>query len=341
MTGGAAIGHAADGGTRYLVSKAWGFGFFSDVFVTLSHLLLAELTGRTPVVHWGANSLFAKPGHDNAFTLFFEPPNPLVLRDLARGGLRFFPDKWRADNLGSEDLNKWSGSGSRMAGHLYLDRREEVVVCDFHTAVVELLDHLPAAIRPRLADPVAVYRRLVSSRLRPRRALLDGARDEYRRLIGGHRAVAVHFRGTDKLKELDNVDDVDQLMAPFIEETRRAMTELGLDRVFLLTDDTRAIDAFAAVFGERLVHTETARSSGMAGVHYARPGHERGLEAMLDVLIALRCDAFVGMGLSNLSCFVFAARPWGERGRLLGGNLMRIRNDFVQAVDASRFERNG
>lgn len=56
---------------KYLVIKAWGFGFWSDVSSVLGGLLLAEITRRRPVIHWGANSRFgdgtAKNGFDNFF----------------------------------------------------------------------------------------------------------------------------------------------------------------------------------------------------------------------------------------------------------------------------------
>ncbi|MGB8078567.1 MAG: hypothetical protein WCF09_11900, partial [Gallionella sp.] len=35
---------------RFLLIKAWGYGFWSDVSHVLGQLLLAEITGRTPVV---------------------------------------------------------------------------------------------------------------------------------------------------------------------------------------------------------------------------------------------------------------------------------------------------
>src|SRR5215469_16394010 len=36
-----------------LLIKAWGAGFWSDVSHVFGGLLLAEVTGRKPVVHWG------------------------------------------------------------------------------------------------------------------------------------------------------------------------------------------------------------------------------------------------------------------------------------------------
>ena len=46
--------------SKYLLIKAWGFGFFSDVNHIIGQLLIAELTGRIPIVYWGKNSLFGE-----------------------------------------------------------------------------------------------------------------------------------------------------------------------------------------------------------------------------------------------------------------------------------------
>ena len=40
---------------RYIVAREWGFGFWSDMGHILSVLLIAEITGRIPVIHWGNN----------------------------------------------------------------------------------------------------------------------------------------------------------------------------------------------------------------------------------------------------------------------------------------------
>lgn len=53
----AAVPHSKSGG--FLLIKSWGYGFWSDVEHVIGALLLAEMTGRTPVVHWGGNSYFS------------------------------------------------------------------------------------------------------------------------------------------------------------------------------------------------------------------------------------------------------------------------------------------
>ena len=92
---------------HYLLIKAWGFGFFSDVYHVLGQLLLAELTDRQPIVHWGQNSLFTDRSGQNAFEFFFEPLSELNVSDLASQDHDYFPRKWNPENLTQENLNKW------------------------------------------------------------------------------------------------------------------------------------------------------------------------------------------------------------------------------------------
>jgi hypothetical protein len=46
-----AMGIYPDGHARYLLIKAWGFGFWADLDHVLGALLLADLTRRVPVVY--------------------------------------------------------------------------------------------------------------------------------------------------------------------------------------------------------------------------------------------------------------------------------------------------
>ena len=81
---------------KYLLIKAWGYGFWSDMDHVVGQLLLAELTGRTPVVHWGSNTLFGADGVANAFELYFRPVSGATQDGLAAWGQSFFPAKWTA-----------------------------------------------------------------------------------------------------------------------------------------------------------------------------------------------------------------------------------------------------
>src|SRR5262245_57993625 len=145
---------------RYLLIKSWGKGFWSDVDHVLGGLLAAEMTGRTPVVHWGANNLFTAPGIANAWDQYFQPINSLRIDDVIRKDASYFPPKWSAANLREENVNVWQGPGSRVTGLALLNRPEDVVVCDFHVAVPGLVPWIEPGTPRYGQTPAEIYRYL-------------------------------------------------------------------------------------------------------------------------------------------------------------------------------------
>src|SRR5690242_20057056 len=123
-------------------------------------LLLAEITRRVPVTHWGRNSLFSDGSESDAFRLFFEPVSASSIDDLQIPGVEYFPAKWNADSLRRENYSKWEGAGSRLHGSYYLRRRETVAVSDFYVHVPDLLRFIPAAHEWRGKRVDEVYRLL-------------------------------------------------------------------------------------------------------------------------------------------------------------------------------------
>src|SRR5207302_10514245 len=110
----------------------------------LGGLVLAEITGRRPVVHWGPNSLFTDGTQDNAFDLFFEPVSDLTIDDLTRfAPTDFFPRKWHAGNLRTEDNAKWTGAGAQLDAIYLINRPEKVVVADFYISLANVAPWLP------------------------------------------------------------------------------------------------------------------------------------------------------------------------------------------------------
>ena len=103
---------------KFLLVKAWGFGFWSDVDHVLGQLLLSEMTGRIPVIHWGKNSLFRSDKCDNAFDLYFEPVSQNTIYDLENASLTFYPPKWHYNNINEEELNKWTGDTPECQVHI-------------------------------------------------------------------------------------------------------------------------------------------------------------------------------------------------------------------------------
>jgi hypothetical protein len=132
--------------------------------------------------------------------------------------------------------------------------------------------------------------------------------------LAGRPYVAVHLRGADKYLEQRTLAAVN---AQYVEQVDRLASDPAY-RIFLLTDDARAADAFRQRFGERLVLAEVERSADDVGVH-SKPGDgpRRGYEVLRDTLLAARADRFLGNGASNVSAAVIHLKPWRDADAVL------------------------
>ncbi|MGE0372912.1 MAG: O-fucosyltransferase family protein [Gammaproteobacteria bacterium] len=289
---------------RYILIKSWGFGFYSDVIAVLGSLLLAEITNRTPIVYWGKNSLFG------SFENFFEPIT-LVGIDHLSHQKDFFPPKWNRENLAEENLSKWSGEYSRMDPVSYIGREEEVAVCDFFVGVVDLIPLIPPDHAMYRKSTSEIYRWLINKYLRPHEEILRRV-DAFQRKNLQEPYVAMHIRGSDKVGEITNLDEVNMSFIKFLE---------GVDpkiKIFLLTDDARWLNITRQKFGNsRVVATDCKRTHTNTGTHHLYAcGEELGKEVMVDAYLASRAGIFIGNGTSGVSLMVSHMKDWQGRYRL-------------------------
>jgi len=298
--------YAAPRHGRYLLIKAWGHGFWSDVCHVLGCLLLAEITDRVPVTHWGSRSLFTVNAMEDAFHSYFRPLSAVSARELTRTQADFFPSHWTASNL-LTDQPKWSGENAGNNGINYLDRREAVVVVDYYVGVIDLLASVPEDHRLHGKSVEAVYRDLIAKHLKPTESILSGVETFYRRQIAGSPVIAVHVRGSDKILEMpDQLTRINQRYFELLDREDRSY------RFLLLTDDSRLVSSFRERYGERIILTDSQRTNTDTGVHHdARLNRARlGFEIARDTYLALRCDKFIGNGWSNVSAMIEMLKQW-------------------------------
>lgn len=311
-----------------LLSKAWGFGFFSDLFTTAGHLLLAEICQRQPIVHWGHESLFHNPAEPerDAYSLFFEPvgtlPDAPLLKRLGTNDFTCYPPKWSLDNLTEKDISKWQGEHSRMRPKHYLSRDENLLVCDFVCTPTDTAPLLPESHPWYGLSPLALAHRCIEKYIHPQPALIEeAARFVRTRIPDPAHTVAIHFRGSDKIHEISNY-----AFEPILQEFFKALTHAqaaGMHTIYLMTDDNIALSRFQKHFGaDRVIATNAHRTSNHQGIHYLNPGTQSGREVLLDALIAQQCGYFIGNGLSNTSLYIACARNWHDHILLLGGNVL-------------------
>jgi hypothetical protein len=314
---------AAGGRPGFLVIRAWGAGFWSDVDHVLGSLLLAEITGRVPIVSWWGGSRWAPPGCESAWELYFAPVSDASLDEVFAPAARIFPEGWTRARLAQPTEQRWPDPAQRFGGLALLNRPEEVLIADFHNCVAQLRHWLPSAHSLRGLPTIDIYRDLVRRFLRVVPAIQQEV-DLFRRArIGAQPALALHLRGSDKVNELPNLDAANAACL------RRADAVLAADpamRLFLLTDSVPLLNGAAARFGARLITTESRRTSDHTGVHFlenaALDRYRLGVEVLRDTLLAAGCDRFIGLGLSNVACAVQHLKDWPQGAcEVLGHNL--------------------
>lgn len=298
---------------RYLVIREWGSGFWSDISHLLGSLLLSEALNRIPVTWWGATSLFSNGGEHDAFQQYFQPVSTVALQDLPAAD--FFPPRWNRSNLKKSNIFKWEGKGSRAGAVYFLNRPEIVAVSDFYVAVTNVLPWLPRAHPMHSKSLDAVYRYLAKKYLRPRPDLIASCDDFFKAKLAGAPFVAVHLRGSDKIREVSDTDQINQTILSLASQMDPSW------RIFVMTDDERCLAMAQSTFGDRVVATECQRSSIDKGVHYlpTTDSIQAGREIMVDSLLALRAHRFIGNGLSNVSAIISILRDWPSGACLLQG----------------------
>lgn len=311
----------ADQPEKFLLIKAWGYGFWSDVSHVLGQLLVAELTGRTPIAHWGSNSRFGDGSDANAFELYFDPLSNRNVAELQEKDCEIWPPKWSVGDLTVGEVNKLKGPFSRVEGLYLLGRQEQIVVSDYYTAVINLMPWIPPSHRLFGQSVDEIYFYLVGRYLRPRKEIMEAVDAFYGARLAQKDFIAVHVRGSDKAAEMGDLDEVNNQYRQKIDEYLAAY---DLQRIFLMTDDARVLKYFVDLYGDKIVCTDCQRTASNRGIHYeAVPDRRRlGVEVMVDTYLAVRAKVFVGNGSSNPSQIVRYLKRWPENDvHLLGENL--------------------
>lgn len=314
--------------SKYLLIKAWGYGFFSDVNHILGQLLIAEMTERIPIVYWGKNSLFGDGSEFNAFDHYFENFSKLSIEDILKNTFSYWPPKWNNDNLKFKEVNKWRGPYSRIAGQYLLNRSEDVVISDFYTGIIDLKPWIPSNHPLFKLSIHEIYYDLVNRYLRPKNLINERVNEFLKNKLINSSFIAVHVRGSDKTDELIDLEAMNKQYEDIINKKIKINPEL---KIFLMTDDTRILEKYKKLYGDKIVVTESQRSSDNIGVHYKNSSKplELGYEVMTDIYIAAKAKIFIGNGLSNASQIVRYLKKWSNDDiHFVGPEINLITNKF-------------
>lgn len=299
---------------KYLLIKSWACGFWSAAEHVVGALLIAELTGRIPVIFWGADSLYASedPIRKDAFTMYFQPINGYKIDDLEQVHFSYFPERWNRDNLRSShlmdinDLNDVPGN--------FFNREEDVLVTNVHIAL-HYFRHLIPEDHPTFGMAHHdVYRYIMQKYFKLQPEIEHEIDSFYQAHMSGRGPwLGVHIRGTDKIMERPLLY---QLNARYPEKINEFLDQNPTGSIFLLTDSEQILRKFQNRFGSRILNTQCLRSpDDLLSVHHhlvEYEGRRKGIEILLDTYIAARCDRFLGASFSNVSIAVLRLKAWKE-----------------------------
>ena len=290
-----------------MIAKSWGAGFWSDISHVLGCLLLAEITGRIPVIHWGKNCLYGEGSQQDVFRNYFEPPSSATLDHILEiPGTTFFPPKWRRGNLADENVAEREWDGVRLGAAHFLTRPETVVVADFYIGVVYVAPWIPRDHPMYGKSLKEIYEYLNDKYLRVQPSIRAGCEKFFDRHLAGAPFIAVHMRGSDKIREEKDLPETIQIIQGAIAAVPAS------HRIFLLTDEEHRLVDMKELYGDRVVATECQRTKTSTGTHFL-PSVDRvkaGVEIVTDAYLALRADQFIGSGGSNVSAMIAMMRRW-------------------------------
>jgi hypothetical protein len=204
--------------------------------------------------------------------------------------------------------------------------------------VVQLLPWLDPAHPLHGKSVDEAYRYLIGKYLRVIPEIRERADAFEKSKMTARPIIAAHIRGSDKYKEDAQLQ---QKLALYPQIIARLSGERWFTPLFLLTDSSTIREEYAKRYGSLLITTESVRTSTHVGLHLqGNPSPRKlGVEVLLDILLATRCEMFVGIGSSNVTCMVYHWREWPEDKRVIIGPLLTHRYNWFLYLTMDQLER--
>jgi len=314
----------------YHLIKAWGYGFGSEMASLMGQAYLAEVLGRTPIVDWGQNFLYRDGGTHCVFHHYFEAFNSLKLKDVSDiKDQDIYPPKWKSSNLKKGTVNKRGVEYGRLSALYFFGRDERLTVSDYYAGVVNIRPWIPHNHDFLKMDIDECYRYLAKKYLTPTKDIKTGV-DLFIEEKMPQGFIAVHARGSDKDEGYRAMTSIPRQKMKYARELLREMP--AQTKIFLMTDDEKLLTEYQKEFDDRLVFTESQRSSSQTGVHYDAGSNKinAGKEMLTDMLIAAKSKHFIGLGLSNPSQLIYYFGDFNkENYTLFGENRLKQFNTHL------------
>jgi hypothetical protein len=314
---------------RFLLIKAWGYGFWSDMDDVQSKLLLAEITDRQPIVYWGGNSLYSV-GNCNSFEQFFLPCSNLLIKDIISDKFTYYPHIWNASNILNEDRTKLKRQFRDIPSFIYSNAN--VLVSDVHNYIFEFIPWLKKehsayeycrVFRPYCQNSILsisrntvndmqrkaedLHRYIIKKYIKLRPEISDEIDQFYNIHMKNSPVVAVHVRSDDKRSE---VRDLNKINEQYHSEIQNYLKDNPSARIFLLTSNCMVFEQYKELYGDILIYTDCTRNDFSIHRSVFPERKRKGIEIIKDTYLAARCDYFIGIENSNVSLAISRLKVW-------------------------------
>jgi len=308
---------------RFLLIKALGHSIWSDVDHVICQLFAAELTGRTPVVYWGMESMYSASLNTNSFELFFQPVSDLTVEDVVRTEYTYYPPTWRYENVMAEDTDRLKMEFRDLKSMMNSDAN--VVVSDTYYPIVSMMPWSKSDHWSYSMTPIQIYRRLFKKYLE----LQPEIKKEIQKFINinpnfrdERPIIGVHVRGDAIVHEVAQIYDLNEFYKPRIWDF---IVRYNVRHLFLITDSNKAFRQYKQLYGKKdmMIYSDSKKRPFEVRIatcllDYPNKRHKGvelqkdTIEILKDTYLASQCDFFIGNGYSNLSNSVMRLKDWPE-----------------------------
>lgn len=308
---------------RFHLIKSWGYSIWAEIDHIVSQLLVAELTGRIPVVHWGMDSLYSKSLTTNSFEIFFEPISKYTSSDVVKPSFSYFPSTWNSHNVLAEDPDKLKWKNRELSK--MMESQADVTVSDVYYHVSSIIPWIKKDHHVYGKTPHQVYRYLFDKYIQFQPDVIKKAQQ----FIQSHShfrdekpILGVHIRANAIVNEIGQVYNLNHYYHPNI---WNFMHNFQCRHLFLITDSHQLAKEFKKLYGiyDTLILSDSKKSFFKGRVHPNRSNYpnqrhkdmelvQDTYDILKDTYLALQCDYFIGNGYSSLSNTVLRMKDWPE-----------------------------
>jgi hypothetical protein len=297
---------------RFLLIKAWGAGFWSDMDDLQTKLMLAEITNRQPVVYWGRSSRYSVGDQVNSFEQYYQPVSQYSVTDLVKEEYTYYPPEWNTSNIYPEDGRK-RGERDKKDIPSYLKSDARVLVSDVHSSMNKIMPWIPAD-HPIYGQKIdSVNRYIINKYLKLQPEIVTEIEEFYNANMKAGPVLAVHVRfdleTAHEWRRFFQVD-INVLNQRYFSKVDKYLQANPKAHIFLMTANQRVLDRYLQRYGDILIYTDCKRGDLHTTIFENYP--RIGIEIIKDTYLACKCDYFIGCSFSNVARAVRRLKEWDE-----------------------------